>query len=104
MSACDCRRYTPSLSIKQSVSQHAFKTLNVDAEPRLGAMLSQSRLAEAAFLIGCHKAPNLFEIRGIDEGTKHLRRHGGFRFLLTDSLLRAGAGLSCHLATHNKTV
>lgn len=32
MSPCDCRSYPPSLSIKQPVSQHGFKTLNVDAE------------------------------------------------------------------------
>src|SRR5260370_24420597 len=97
MSACDCRRYTPSLSIKQSVSQHAFKTLNVDAEPRVGAMLSQSRLAEAAFLIGCHKAPNLVEIRVIDYATKHLRMHGGFRLSLGDSPVPAPTDLRCHL-------
>src|ERR1700680_3375471 len=102
MSACDCRSHPPSLSIKQAVSEHGFKTLNVDAEAWLGAMLPQSCLAEAALLIGCHKAPNLFQIQGVDERTECVRRHDGFRFGLANSLFRAGPGLCGHWGTHNK--
>src|ERR1700730_4473670 len=104
MPSCDRRSHSPRLSIKHPVSQHGFKTLNVDAEAGLGAMLPQSRLAEAALLIGCHKAPNLLQIQGVDEGTQRARRHDGFRSCLADSRFRAGWGLQGHLGTHNKTV
>src|SRR4029077_16241768 len=103
MPPCDCRSYPPSLSIKQAVSQHGFKTLNVNAEAGLGAMLPQSCLAEAALLIGCHKAPNLFQIQGVDEGSECVRGPDGCRFALADSVFGAGSGRCGHRGTHNKT-
>ena len=87
MSARDCWGNTAGLPIKQAVSQHGFKTLNVNAEAWLSTMLTQSCLAEAAFLIGGYKAANLLKIQRID---KEARGRDEFRALtLGESLLRA---------------
>jgi hypothetical protein len=88
MSARDGRSHPAGLPVKQPVSQHGFKTLDVDAETRLGAVLPQSCPAEAAFLIGGHEASNLLKIQRIDKRRQGEGGRDRFRFVsLAETLI-----------------
>src|SRR5487761_519162 len=67
MPARDCGRHAAGLPVKQPVCEHGLETLDVNAESGLGAMLSSSGLAEAAFLISRNETSNLLKIHGIHQ-------------------------------------
>ena len=71
MGARNRGRHTAGSPIEQPVGQHRFQTLDVNAQPWLGAVLPLGRHAEATFLIGGDEASNLLEIYGLHQGARY---------------------------------